>query len=134
MHFDEEDLLKRIVKCQSETVFVSSARDIHDDSKQCGGLDKPCSTLSEGLLHIIPSLFSQLLISGYTAILSRCNVLNFIIRSLESPSPAQVFLNSTIPHGSSIIATSEKEQIERTSVPADWLKQGVLCKGGCEAG
>ncbi|KAH7825773.1 uncharacterized protein MONOS_14320 [Monocercomonoides exilis] len=115
MYLDEEDLLKRIVKYQSETVFVSSAGDNHEDSKQCGGLDGPCSTLSEGLLHVIPSLFSQLLISSRTAILSRCNVLNVTIRSLESPSPAQVFLNSTIPCGSSIITTSEKVRIESLS-------------------
>ncbi|KAH7827116.1 uncharacterized protein MONOS_15158 [Monocercomonoides exilis] len=80
MHLDEEDLLKRIVKDQEETVFVSSASDYYEDSKQCRGLDVPCSTLSEGLLHIIPSLFSQLLIFNRTAILSRCNALNETIR------------------------------------------------------
>ncbi|KAH7814717.1 uncharacterized protein MONOS_18457 [Monocercomonoides exilis] len=115
MHLDKEDLLKRIVKYQSETVFVSSAGDNHEESKQCGGLDGPCSTLGEVLLNIIPSLFSQLLIFNRTVILRRCNALNETIRSLESPLPEQVFLNSTIPHGSSIIATSEKVRIESLS-------------------
>ncbi|KAH7815836.1 uncharacterized protein MONOS_10256 [Monocercomonoides exilis] len=115
MYLDEEELLKRTVKDQYETVFISFAWDNHEDSKQCGGLDGPCSTLSEGLLHIIPSLFSQQLISSRTAILSRCYVLNVTIHSLESPSPAHVFLNSAIPHSSSIIATSEKVRIESLS-------------------
>eukprot|EP00770_Monocercomonoides_exilis_P016101 MONOS_16052.1-p1 / transcript=MONOS_16052.1 / gene=MONOS_16052 / organism=Monocercomonoides_exilis_PA203 / gene_product=unspecified product / transcript_product=unspecified product / location=Mono_scaffold01478:613-8037(-) / protein_length=2474 / sequence_SO=supercontig / SO=protein_coding / is_pseudo=false len=129
MYLDEEDLLKRVVKYQSETVFVSSASDNHEDSKQCGGLDGPCSTLSEGLLHIIPSLYSQLLISDRTAILSKCNALNVTIRSLESPSTALVFLNSEIPDGDSLITTSEKVRIESLSfsVGSSFSFSGEAC-------
>ncbi|KAH7831830.1 uncharacterized protein MONOS_6655 [Monocercomonoides exilis] len=109
---DEEDLLLRVVKYQSETIFVSSVADNSSDSKQCGELDTPCHSLSFGVQHIIPSLFSQLLILGQTEIVGKCDVLDVTIRSLQSPSAALVHLNSTITNEGSIITTSEKVRIE----------------------
>ncbi|KAH7832613.1 uncharacterized protein MONOS_11537 [Monocercomonoides exilis] len=108
----EEDLLLRVVKYQSETIFVSSVSEYHEDSKQCGELDTPCHSLSFGIQHIIPSLYSQLLILGQTEIVGKCDVLDVTIRSLQSPSAALVYLNSTMANEGSLITTSEKVRIE----------------------
>ncbi|KAH7831518.1 uncharacterized protein MONOS_15266 [Monocercomonoides exilis] len=112
--FEEEDLLLRVVKYQSETIFVSSVADKHGDSKQCGGFEAPCESLSEGVRHIIPSSYSQLLISKETVVVGECEAKDVIIRSLESPSTAFVYLNSTIVGDEgNLITTSEKVRIER---------------------
>ncbi|KAH7832650.1 uncharacterized protein MONOS_9795 [Monocercomonoides exilis] len=108
----EEDLLLRVMKYQSETIFVSSIADNRADSKQCGELDTPCHSLSFGVQHIIQSLFSQLLILGQTEIVGKCDVLDVTIRSLQSPSAALVHLNSTITNEGNLITTSEKVRIE----------------------
>ncbi|KAH7825976.1 uncharacterized protein MONOS_4548 [Monocercomonoides exilis] len=109
----EEDLLLRVVKYQSETIFVSSVADNHTDSKQCGEFNAPCHSLDVGVQHIIPSRYSQLLISEETIINGECDVHDVIIRSLESPSTALVHLNSTISgYKGSLLTTSEKVRIE----------------------
>ncbi|KAH7820717.1 uncharacterized protein MONOS_14714 [Monocercomonoides exilis] len=112
---DEEDLLLRVVKYQSETIFVSSVADNHSDSKQCGEFSMPCNSLNDGVQHIIPSLFSQLLILGETDIFQKCDVHDVTIRSLQSPSTALVHLNSTIASydEGNVITTSGKVRIER---------------------
>ncbi|KAH7826290.1 uncharacterized protein MONOS_9988 [Monocercomonoides exilis] len=110
----EEDLLLRVVKYQSETIFVSSVADNHADSKQCGELSAPCHSLDIGVQHIIPSSYSQLLISEETIINGECDVHDVIIRSLQSPSTALVHLNSTINiNEGGLITTSEKVRFER---------------------
>ncbi|KAH7826081.1 uncharacterized protein MONOS_12421 [Monocercomonoides exilis] len=109
----EEDLLLRVVKYQSETIFVSSATGNHGDSKQCGEFKMPCHSLDVGVQHIIPSSYSQLLISEETIINGECDVHDVIIRSLESPSTALVHLNSTINiNECNLLTTSEKVRIE----------------------
>eukprot|EP00770_Monocercomonoides_exilis_P000664 MONOS_655.1-p1 / transcript=MONOS_655.1 / gene=MONOS_655 / organism=Monocercomonoides_exilis_PA203 / gene_product=unspecified product / transcript_product=unspecified product / location=Mono_scaffold00011:34518-41753(-) / protein_length=2411 / sequence_SO=supercontig / SO=protein_coding / is_pseudo=false len=108
----EEDLLLRVVKYQSETIFVSSVAENHSDSKQCGEFSMPCNSLNDGVLHVIPSLFSQLLILEETGIVEKCDVHDVIIRSLQSPSSALVYLNSTIINEGSLITTTEKVRIE----------------------
>ncbi|KAH7816550.1 uncharacterized protein MONOS_4902 [Monocercomonoides exilis] len=109
----EEDLLLRVVKYQSETIFVSSVADSHTDSKKCGEFSMPCQSLNVGVQHIIPSLYSQLLISKETVIVGESSALNVTIRSLRSPSAALVHLNSTITGDSgNLITTSEKVRIE----------------------
>eukprot|EP00770_Monocercomonoides_exilis_P015040 MONOS_14986.1-p1 / transcript=MONOS_14986.1 / gene=MONOS_14986 / organism=Monocercomonoides_exilis_PA203 / gene_product=unspecified product / transcript_product=unspecified product / location=Mono_scaffold01120:7982-13758(+) / protein_length=1908 / sequence_SO=supercontig / SO=protein_coding / is_pseudo=false len=108
----EEDLLLRVMRFQSETIFVSSVADNRADSKQCGELDTPCHSFSFGVQHIIPSLYSQLLVLGQTEIVGKCDVLDVTIRSLQSPSAALVHLNSTITNEGSVITTSENVRIE----------------------
>ncbi|KAH7826093.1 uncharacterized protein MONOS_16118 [Monocercomonoides exilis] len=109
----EEDLLLRVVKYQSETIFVSSATGNHGDSKQCGEFKMPCHSLDVGVQHIIPSSYSQLLISEETIINGECDMHDVIIRSLQSPSTALVHLNSTISgNEGSLLKTSEKVRIE----------------------
>ncbi|KAH7826042.1 uncharacterized protein MONOS_4171 [Monocercomonoides exilis] len=111
---EEEDLLLRVVKYQSETIFVSSATGNHGDSKQCGEFNAPCHSLDVGVQHTIPSSYSQLLISEETIINGECDVHDVIIRSLESPSTALVHLNSTITgKEGSLLTTSEKVRFER---------------------
>ncbi|KAH7826132.1 uncharacterized protein MONOS_5524 [Monocercomonoides exilis] len=118
----EEDLLLRVVKYQSETIFVSSATGNHGDSKQCGKLSAPCHSLDVGVQHIIPSSYSQLLVSDETIINGECDVHDVTIRSLESPSTALVHLNSTISGGKgSLLETSEKVRIESVKFNFDQL-------------
>ncbi|KAH7816955.1 uncharacterized protein MONOS_4926 [Monocercomonoides exilis] len=117
----EEDLLLKVVKYQSETIFVSSATGNHGDSKQCGEFSMPCNSLNMGVQHVIPSLFSQLLILGQTVIIGKCDVHDVIIRSLQSPSAALVHLNSTITNDGSLITTSENVRIERLKFSFDLL-------------
>ncbi|KAH7821076.1 uncharacterized protein MONOS_12905 [Monocercomonoides exilis] len=112
----EEDLLLRVKIFRSETIFVSAVIDNHEDSRECGVFEAPCRSLSEGMHHIIPSLFSQLLILRQTEIVGKCAAHDVIIRSLEAPSTALVFLNSTIVDDNddgSLIAASENVRIER---------------------
>ncbi|KAH7828420.1 uncharacterized protein MONOS_4577 [Monocercomonoides exilis] len=109
----EEDLLLRVVKFQSETIFVSSVSENHADSKQCGEFSMPCESLNFGVQHIIPSLYSQLLILGQTIIVGECEAHDVIIRSLQSPSTALVYLNSAITNDGNLITTSENVRIER---------------------
>ncbi|KAH7822769.1 uncharacterized protein MONOS_3388 [Monocercomonoides exilis] len=108
----EVDLLLRVVKYQSETIFVSSAADNHEDSKQCGEFGKPCESLNEGVQHIVPSQYSQLLVSLQTAICAPCSAASVSIRSLESPSSALVHLDTPIQHCPAILATSANVRIE----------------------
>eukprot|EP00770_Monocercomonoides_exilis_P015436 MONOS_15386.1-p1 / transcript=MONOS_15386.1 / gene=MONOS_15386 / organism=Monocercomonoides_exilis_PA203 / gene_product=unspecified product / transcript_product=unspecified product / location=Mono_scaffold01215:9054-13921(+) / protein_length=1622 / sequence_SO=supercontig / SO=protein_coding / is_pseudo=false len=108
----EEDLLLRVVKYQSETIFVSSAADNHEDSKQCGEFGKPCESLNEGVQHIVQSQYSQLLVSLQTAICAPCSAASMSIRSLESPSSALVHLDTPIQHCPAILATSANVRIE----------------------
>ncbi|KAH7819900.1 uncharacterized protein MONOS_17906 [Monocercomonoides exilis] len=109
----EEDLLLRVVKYQSETIFVSITADNHADSKQCGEVNAPCESLNVGVQHIIPSSYSQLLISKETVVVGECSVQDMSIRSLQSPSSAFAYLNSTITKEESLITTSENVRIER---------------------
>ncbi|KAH7827323.1 uncharacterized protein MONOS_15705 [Monocercomonoides exilis] len=116
---DEEDLLLKVVKYQSETIFVSSVADNHSDSKQCGEFSMPCKSLNDGVPHIIPSLFSQLLILGETGIVEKCDVHDVIVRSLESPSAALIYLNSTITNEGSLITTTGRIRIESVKFTFD---------------
>ncbi|KAH7817741.1 uncharacterized protein MONOS_13870 [Monocercomonoides exilis] len=112
----EEELLLRVVKYQSETIFVSSATGNHGDSKQCGESRMPCDSLNVGVQHIISSSYSQLLVSEETIINGECDVHGVIIRSLESPSTALLHLNSTITNKGSIITSTETVRIERLKI------------------
>ncbi|KAH7824636.1 uncharacterized protein MONOS_3335 [Monocercomonoides exilis] len=104
----KEDLLLRVVKYQSETIFVSSVADNHGDSKLFGEINAPCESLNMGVKHIIPSRYSQLLISKETIINGECEAKDVIIRSLQSPTAALVHLNSTIANEGNVITTSKK--------------------------
>ncbi|KAH7823113.1 uncharacterized protein MONOS_17615 [Monocercomonoides exilis] len=110
---DEEDLLLRVMRYQSETIFVSSVANNHGDSKRCGEFSAPCRSLNAGVQHIIPSSYSQLLISEESVINRGCDARDVIIRSLKSPSVAFVYLNSTIGDEGSLIRTSGNVRIER---------------------
>ncbi|KAH7815724.1 uncharacterized protein MONOS_91 [Monocercomonoides exilis] len=110
----EEDLLLRVVKYQSETIFVSSVSDNHEDNKRCGEFSTPCQSLNVGIQHIIPSSYSQLLISKETIINGECEAKDVIVRSLQSSSAAQVHLKSTITGDSgNLFTTSENIRFER---------------------
>ncbi|KAH7816124.1 uncharacterized protein MONOS_11213 [Monocercomonoides exilis] len=111
---DEEDLLLRVVKYRSETIFVSSVSENSADSKQCGELSAPCHSLNLGVQHIIPSSYSQLLVSEETIMNRECEAKDMIIHSLQSQSAASVHLNSTIDiNEGNLVTTSETVRFER---------------------
>eukprot|EP00770_Monocercomonoides_exilis_P002724 MONOS_2708.1-p1 / transcript=MONOS_2708.1 / gene=MONOS_2708 / organism=Monocercomonoides_exilis_PA203 / gene_product=unspecified product / transcript_product=unspecified product / location=Mono_scaffold00057:54824-62248(-) / protein_length=2474 / sequence_SO=supercontig / SO=protein_coding / is_pseudo=false len=110
----EEDLLLRVVKYQSETIFVSSVEGNYTNSKQCGEFNMPCESLNQGVQHIIPSSYSQLLVSEETVMNGECEAKDMNIHSLQFPSTAFVHLNSTINiNEGNLITTSENVRIER---------------------
>ncbi|KAH7826237.1 uncharacterized protein MONOS_7675 [Monocercomonoides exilis] len=116
----EEDLLLRVVKYQSETIFVSSVSENSADSKQCGELSAPCHSLNLGVQHIIPSSYSQLLVSEETIMNGECEAKDVIFHSLQSQSAALVHLNSTINiNEGNIITTSENVRFERLKFDFD---------------
>ncbi|KAH7828601.1 uncharacterized protein MONOS_13720 [Monocercomonoides exilis] len=86
----EEELLLMVMKYQSETIFVSSATGNHGVSKQCGEFEEPCQSMDVGLQHIIPSSYSQLLVSKETIINGECEAKDVTIRSLQSNSAALI--------------------------------------------
>ncbi|KAH7815662.1 uncharacterized protein MONOS_8235 [Monocercomonoides exilis] len=109
----EEDLLLRVVKYQSETIFVSACAENHSDFNSCGELHGPCESLNVGVKHIIPSSYSQLLISKETAMRGKCSIHDVVVHPLESPPAALVHLNSTISgDAGGVITTSGKVRIE----------------------
>ncbi|KAH7816100.1 uncharacterized protein MONOS_5132 [Monocercomonoides exilis] len=110
----EEDLLLRVVKYQSETIFVSSVSENSIDSKQCGEFSMPCQSLNQGVQHIIPSSYSQLMVSEETVMNGECEAKDVIIHSLQSQLAALVHLNSTINiNEGNLITTSENVRFER---------------------
>ncbi|KAH7825032.1 uncharacterized protein MONOS_12396 [Monocercomonoides exilis] len=110
----EEDLLLRVMKYQSETIFVSAVSENHSGFKSCGEFSMPCESLNVGVNHIIPSRYSQLLVSEETVINEECSVQNVIVRSLESPLFALVYMNSTIScDEGNVITTTGIVRVER---------------------
>ncbi|KAH7826577.1 putative Protein tyrosine and serine/threonine kinase [Monocercomonoides exilis] len=109
----EEDLLLMVVKYQSETIFVSAVAENHTDSKQCGEFEAPCQSLNVGAQHIVPSNYSQLLISKEAVIVGEFSVQNVIIYSLQSMSASLIHLNWIVAGRENLITTSENVRIER---------------------
>eukprot|EP00770_Monocercomonoides_exilis_P005721 MONOS_5693.1-p1 / transcript=MONOS_5693.1 / gene=MONOS_5693 / organism=Monocercomonoides_exilis_PA203 / gene_product=unspecified product / transcript_product=unspecified product / location=Mono_scaffold00169:18634-27765(-) / protein_length=3043 / sequence_SO=supercontig / SO=protein_coding / is_pseudo=false len=109
----EEDLLLRVVKYQSETIFVSACAENHSDFNSCGELHGPCESLNVGVKHIIPSSYSQLLISKETAMRGKCSIHNVVVHPLESPPAALVHLSFAIVNDAGgVITTSGKVRVE----------------------
>ncbi|KAH7815454.1 uncharacterized protein MONOS_5690 [Monocercomonoides exilis] len=109
----EEDLLLRVVKYQSETIFVSACAENHSDFNSCGELHGPCESLNVGVKHIIPSSYSQLLISKETAMRGKCSIHDVVVHPLESPPAALVHLSFAIVNDAGyVITTSGKVRIE----------------------
>eukprot|EP00770_Monocercomonoides_exilis_P013405 MONOS_13352.1-p1 / transcript=MONOS_13352.1 / gene=MONOS_13352 / organism=Monocercomonoides_exilis_PA203 / gene_product=unspecified product / transcript_product=unspecified product / location=Mono_scaffold00814:24333-29471(+) / protein_length=1713 / sequence_SO=supercontig / SO=protein_coding / is_pseudo=false len=81
---DEQDLLLLVVVYQSETIFASSSSDNTSDSRQCGAINAPCSSLNIALSHIIPSVYSNLLVDEISLVSGEASIHDVSIKSLDA--------------------------------------------------
>ncbi|KAH7815723.1 uncharacterized protein MONOS_92 [Monocercomonoides exilis] len=111
---DEKDLLELIVVYQSETIFASSSADNTSDSRQCGDITAPCSSLNVALSHIIPSVYSNLLINKSALVSGEASARDVTIKSLEQESDNGVLhLNCCIKSKTgSLFACSSRVKME----------------------
>eukprot|EP00770_Monocercomonoides_exilis_P006627 MONOS_6593.1-p1 / transcript=MONOS_6593.1 / gene=MONOS_6593 / organism=Monocercomonoides_exilis_PA203 / gene_product=unspecified product / transcript_product=unspecified product / location=Mono_scaffold00210:45498-53552(+) / protein_length=2684 / sequence_SO=supercontig / SO=protein_coding / is_pseudo=false len=113
-YYDEEDLLELIVGYQSETIFASSSADNASDTRQCGAISGPCSSLNVALSHIIPSAYSNLLIEKSALVSGEASARDVTIKSLEQESDKGVLhLNCCIESKTgSLVACSSRVKVE----------------------
>ncbi|KAH7817264.1 uncharacterized protein MONOS_3710 [Monocercomonoides exilis] len=108
-YYDEEDLLELIVGYQSETIFASSSANNTSDSRQCGAISAPCSSLNVALSHIIPSVYSNLLIDEISLVSGEASIHDVSIKSLDAEEErGNIVLNNSIGSktGSLILCSS----------------------------
>ncbi|KAH7817256.1 uncharacterized protein MONOS_3718 [Monocercomonoides exilis] len=106
---DEQDLLLLVVVYQSETIFASSSADNTSDSRQCGAINAPCSSLNVALSHIIPSVYSNLLIDEISLVSGEASIHDVSIKSLDAEEErGNIVLNNSIGSktGSLILCSS----------------------------
>ncbi|KAH7830486.1 uncharacterized protein MONOS_13365 [Monocercomonoides exilis] len=113
-YYDEEDLLELIVGYQSETIFASSSADNASDTRQCGAISGPCSSLNVALSHIIPSAYSNLLIDKSALVSGEASARDVTIKSLEQESDKGVLhLNCCIESKTgSLVACLSRVKVE----------------------
>ncbi|KAH7826245.1 uncharacterized protein MONOS_7668 [Monocercomonoides exilis] len=80
---DEQDLLLLVVVYQSETIFASSSSNNSSDSRQCGGISEPCISLNVALPHVIPSVYSNLLIDKSAEVTGEASAYDVSIEQLD---------------------------------------------------
>ncbi|KAH7828654.1 uncharacterized protein MONOS_15854 [Monocercomonoides exilis] len=81
----------------SETIFASSSTSNASDIRQCGAMSKPCISLNSTLPHIIPSVFSNLLIDKSAEVTWEASACDVSIKSLDAEGARRnVVLNSSI--------------------------------------
>ncbi|KAH7820187.1 uncharacterized protein MONOS_6066 [Monocercomonoides exilis] len=107
-------LLLLVVVYQNETIFASSSVDNASDSRQCGAISAPCSSLNSALSHIIPSVYSNLLIDKRAVVSGEASTSDVTIKSLEQESDKGVLrLNCCIESKTgSLVACSSRVKME----------------------
>ncbi|KAH7817082.1 uncharacterized protein MONOS_8008 [Monocercomonoides exilis] len=96
-YYEELDLSLLVVVYQSETIFASSSADNSSDSRQCGGMSDPCISLNVALAHIIPSVYSNLLIDKSVVVSGEASTHDVSIKSLNPEGErGNIILNSSI--------------------------------------
>ncbi|KAH7819654.1 putative Protein tyrosine and serine/threonine kinase [Monocercomonoides exilis] len=111
---DEQDLLLLVVVYQSETIFASSSADNASDTRQCGTMSEPCISLNVALHHIIPSVFSNLLIGKSAVVSGEASACDVWIKSLSAEGErGNIVLNSSIgSKRSNLFSCSSRVKIE----------------------
>ncbi|KAH7816302.1 uncharacterized protein MONOS_10033 [Monocercomonoides exilis] len=111
---DEEDLLLRVMTWQSETIFVAAEAANSSDSQQCGTTDEPCISLNIGLAHIVPSVFSNLLVDKECKITGEGSATDVTIKSMEPDGERSVVLvNQSVERAEScLLICSSRVKIE----------------------
>ncbi|KAH7827216.1 uncharacterized protein MONOS_13237 [Monocercomonoides exilis] len=114
-HFEnEEDLLLIVIVYQNEIVFVSSTAENNTDSRQCGAASGPCTSLNTGLNHVIPSVFSNLLIDKECAVSGEASLRDVTMKSMQQENEKGVIaMNAAIEKKSNhLLACSSRVAIE----------------------
>ncbi|KAH7815722.1 uncharacterized protein MONOS_93 [Monocercomonoides exilis] len=111
---DEQDLLLLVVVHQSETIFASSSADNASDTRQCGAMSEPCISLNVALPHIIPSVYSNLLIDKSAEVTGEASACDVSIKSLDAEGArGSVVLNSSIGSKTkSLVSCSSRVKME----------------------
>eukprot|EP00770_Monocercomonoides_exilis_P000944 MONOS_937.1-p1 / transcript=MONOS_937.1 / gene=MONOS_937 / organism=Monocercomonoides_exilis_PA203 / gene_product=unspecified product / transcript_product=unspecified product / location=Mono_scaffold00015:202594-210570(+) / protein_length=2658 / sequence_SO=supercontig / SO=protein_coding / is_pseudo=false len=111
---DEQDLLLLVIVYQSETIFTSSSADNTSDSRQCGAINAPCSSLNIALSHIIPSVYSNLLVDEVSLVSGEISIHDVSIKSLEQESDrGTILLNRSIESRmNSLLTCASRVKIE----------------------
>ncbi|KAH7832355.1 uncharacterized protein MONOS_6026 [Monocercomonoides exilis] len=111
---DEQDLLLLVVVYQSETIFASSSAYNASDSHQCGAMSEPCISLNVALPHIIPSVYSNLLIDKSAEVTGEASACDVSIKSLDAEGVrGNVMLNSSIGSKTkSLVSCSSRVKME----------------------
>eukprot|EP00770_Monocercomonoides_exilis_P002021 MONOS_2006.1-p1 / transcript=MONOS_2006.1 / gene=MONOS_2006 / organism=Monocercomonoides_exilis_PA203 / gene_product=unspecified product / transcript_product=unspecified product / location=Mono_scaffold00038:182771-183448(+) / protein_length=226 / sequence_SO=supercontig / SO=protein_coding / is_pseudo=false len=114
---DEQDLLLLVVAYQSETIFASSTADNASDSLQCGGMSGPCISLNVALAHVIPSVYSNLLIDKSAEVTGEASTHDVTIKSLDPEGVrGNILLNSSIERKmGSLVSRSSRVKMESLS-------------------
>ncbi|KAH7824604.1 putative Protein tyrosine and serine/threonine kinase [Monocercomonoides exilis] len=111
---DEQDLLLLVIVYQSETIFASSSADNTSDSRQCGAINAPCSSLNIALSHIIPSVYSNLLVDEVSLVSGEISIHDVSIKSLEQERDrGTILLNRSIESRmNSLLTCASRVKIE----------------------
>ncbi|KAH7822977.1 uncharacterized protein MONOS_2645 [Monocercomonoides exilis] len=91
----EQDLVMLVVVDQGEKIFVSSSTSNASDPRKCGEMSKPCIFLNTTLPHIIPSVYSNLLVDEISLISGEASTHDMTVKSLDAEGVrGDIMLNS----------------------------------------
>ncbi|KAH7825184.1 uncharacterized protein MONOS_2003 [Monocercomonoides exilis] len=94
---DEEDLLPYLIVFKDEMIFVSNVMENNADNRQCGKQISPCTSVDIGMSHVIPSVYSHLLIYRSSSVNGEGYVSDVTIKMLDSDQhDGIIVLNNTI--------------------------------------
>ncbi|KAH7832464.1 uncharacterized protein MONOS_3827 [Monocercomonoides exilis] len=110
----EEDLLLLVVIYRSETIFVSGATINSSNTKQCGEIALPCSSLDVGARHVIGSQYSQILVEKSTTLENELALRSVSVKSFNSEISASVIVEGIIGgNAKSVISVKQSITFER---------------------
>ncbi|KAH7820901.1 uncharacterized protein MONOS_17812 [Monocercomonoides exilis] len=89
------DIIPMVVMYQSELIFVSGIASGAADAKSCGSVFSPCRSLSYGVLHVIPSIYSQVIAESETAVSAEVVFRDVAVKSSSLNSHCRVLLGGT---------------------------------------
>ncbi|KAH7825552.1 uncharacterized protein MONOS_15214 [Monocercomonoides exilis] len=94
---DEEDLLPYLIVFKDEMIFVSNVMENNADNRQCGKQISPCTSVDIGMSHVIPSVYSHLLIYRRSSVNGEGYVSDVTIKMLDADQhDGIIVLNNTI--------------------------------------
>ncbi|KAH7827925.1 putative Protein tyrosine and serine/threonine kinase [Monocercomonoides exilis] len=88
------DIIPMVVMYQSELIFVNGIASGAADAKSCGSVFSLCRSLSYGVLHVIPSIYSQVIAEKETAVSEEAEFRDVVVKSFSLNSYCCVLLKS----------------------------------------